>query len=52
MRLRSLRKLEEIELKHRGFDRSIYASGALKAAIWVLKKKKGLFKMTDVLGIS
>ena len=43
---------EEIELKHRGFARSIYASGALKAAIWVLKKKKGLLKMTDVLGIS
>ncbi len=45
-------KKEEIELKHRGLDRSIYAIGAIKAAIWLFKKNKGLFKMSDVLGIS
>ncbi len=45
-------KKEEIELKHRGFDRSIYALGAINAVIWLSKKKNGLFKMTDILGIS
>ena len=43
---------EEIELKHRGFNRSIYAIGAIKAAIWLSKQKKGFFNMSDVLGIS
>ena len=43
---------EEIELKHRGFNRSIYAIGAIKAAIWLSRKKKGFFNMSDVLGIS
>ena len=43
---------EEIELKHRGFNRSIYAIGAIKAAIWLSTKKKGFFNMSDVLGIS
>jgi len=43
---------EEIELKHRGFSRSIYALGAIKAVIWLSKQKKGFFNMSDVLGIS
>ena len=43
---------EEIELKHKGFSRSIYAVGALKAALWLSNQKKGFFNMTDVLGIS
>ena len=43
---------EEIELKHKGFNRSIYAIGAIKAAIWLIKKKKGFFNMSNVLGIS
>ncbi len=43
---------EEIELKHRGFNRSIYALGAIKAIIWLSKQKKGFFNMSDVLGIS
>jgi 4-hydroxy-tetrahydrodipicolinate reductase len=43
---------EEIELKHRGFNRSIYAIGAIRAAIWVHHKKKGFFNMSNVLGIS
>ena len=33
-------KNEEIELKHKGFNRSIYAIGAIKAAIWLIKKRK------------
>ena len=43
---------EEIELKHKGFSRSIYALGAIKAVIWLSKQKKGFFNMSDVLGIS
>jgi len=43
---------EEIELKHRGFNRSIYAIGAIKAVIWLSKQKKGFFNMSDVLGIN
>ena len=45
-------KGEEIELKHKGFNRSIYAIGAINAAIWLKKKNKGFFTMSDVLGIS
>ena len=29
-----------------------YALGAINAAIWLSKKKKGFFDMSDVLGIS
>ena len=43
---------EEIELKHKGFSRSIYAIGALKAVLWLSNQKKGYFNMCDVLGIS
>lgn len=40
---------EQIELTHKASDRSIFARGALKAAIWVHSKKRGLFDMSDVL---
>ena len=43
---------EEIELKHKGFSRSIYALGAIKAALWLINKKKGFFNMSNVLGIN
>ena len=42
---------EEIEIKHKGISRSIYAVGAIKAAIWLRNKKKGYFNMSNVLGI-
>ena len=42
---------EELEIKHKGFNRSIYALGAIKSAIWLSKKKKGFFNIKDVLGI-
>ena len=50
--VKSFSSNEEIELKHKGFNRSIYAIGAIKAAIWLIKKKKGFFNMSNVLGIS
>ncbi len=43
---------EIIELKHRAFDRSIFARGALHAAVWGQGKKPGLYSMMDVLGFA
>ena len=42
---------ERIELTHRAEDRSIYARGAIKAALWGFDKKPGLYSMADVLGL-
>jgi 4-hydroxy-tetrahydrodipicolinate reductase len=40
---------EVIELKHRSFNRQIYAQGALKAARWLIHQQPGLYSMKDVL---
>jgi 4-hydroxy-tetrahydrodipicolinate reductase len=42
---------ERIEITHRAADRSIFARGAVKAAIWGQGKGPGLFNMSDVLGL-
>ena len=42
-------KNEILSLKHEALDRSIFAEGALKAAVWSLQKSFGLFSMEDVL---
>ena len=42
---------ERIELTHRATDRSIFARGAVKAALWARGKAPGLYSMADVLGI-
>lgn len=43
---------ERIEITHRATDRSLFAKGAIRAAIWAHKQKKnGLYTMQDVLGI-
>lgn len=42
---------EVIELRHQGFNREIYAGGAIHAAIWAAKQKPGLYSMKDVLGL-
>ena len=42
---------ERIELTHRATDRSIFARGAVKAALWGRGKGPGLFSMSDVLGM-
>jgi 4-hydroxy-tetrahydrodipicolinate reductase len=42
---------ERIEIKHMASDRSIFARGAVKAALWGRGKMPGLFAMTDVLGL-
>jgi len=42
---------ERIELVHRATDRRTFASGALRAAMWVHDKKPGFYSMGDVLGL-
>jgi len=44
-------ELEMITLSHEAFDRSVFASGAVAAAIWAQDKPKGLYSMRDVLGL-
>ena len=43
---------EHIVLTHRAFDRRAFASGAVRAALWVQSRPPGLYSMMDVLGIS
>ena len=38
-------KNEILTLKHEALDRSIFAEGALKAAVWLLTKANGLYNM-------
>jgi len=42
---------ERIELTHRAEDRSIFARGAVRAALWGREKGPGLYSMADVLGL-
>ncbi len=42
---------ERIELTHRAGGRHIYASGAVRAALWAHGKPPGLYGMKDVLGL-
>ncbi len=43
---------EMLSVTHRAYDRNVFASGALKAAQWLIKQPKGLYNMQDVLGIN
>ncbi len=42
---------ERLELTHRAQDRSLFAAGAVRAALWARGKPAGLYDMTDVLGL-
>ena len=42
---------ERIVLRHIATDRSIFARGALKAALWGQNRDPGLSSMVDVLGL-
>src|ERR1700749_2912973 len=44
--------MERIELTHRAEDRTMFAQGAVKAALWARHQKTGFYSMTDVLGLS
>ena len=43
--------MERIELTHRAEDRTMFAQGAIKAALWARGKEPGLYSMADVLGL-
>lgn len=43
---------ERIELNHRAQDRTIYANGAVRAALWARNQPPGLYSMADVLGLT
>jgi 4-hydroxy-tetrahydrodipicolinate reductase len=43
--------MERIELTHRAEDRTMFAQGAIKAALWAQGKTPGLYSMADVLGL-
>jgi dihydrodipicolinate reductase len=43
---------EIVTLSHSAGDRTIFARGALKAALWARDRKPGFYSMLDVLGLS
>ncbi|MBB4123112.1 4-hydroxy-tetrahydrodipicolinate reductase [Martelella radicis] len=43
---------ETVSLSHKATDRSIFARGAVQAALWGRAEKPGLYSMLDVLGLS
>lgn len=43
---------ETVTLSHSAGDRTIFARGAVKAALWAFGQKPGLYSMSDVLGLS
>lgn len=42
---------ERLELAHVAEDRSLFARGAIRAALWGRGRKPGLYSMADVLGL-
>jgi 4-hydroxy-tetrahydrodipicolinate reductase len=42
---------ERLELTHKASSRETFANGALRAALWAVKQKPGLYDMQDVLGL-
>jgi 4-hydroxy-tetrahydrodipicolinate reductase len=43
---------EHISITHRAFDRRAFATGAIRAALWVAGRPAGLYSMMDVLGMA
>lgn len=41
---------ERLEIKHQAHSRTAFASGAVRAARWVVDKEPGIYSMADVLG--
>lgn len=42
---------ERIELTHRAESRAVFASGAVKAALWLVGQQVGRYRMSEVLGL-
>lgn len=49
--VRFISDTEELELVHRAVDRSSFAEGALRAALWLRGRDPGLYDMAQVLGL-
>jgi 4-hydroxy-tetrahydrodipicolinate reductase len=45
------KNFETIEISHRAYDRSVFATGALHATRWIVGKKPGIYSMNDVLNL-
>lgn len=43
---------ERIEITHKATDRSIFARGAVRAALWARGQVPGYYRMADVLGLA
>src|SRR5690606_13869317 len=43
---------ETVTFSHSARDRSLFADGALRAALWAADKPEGLYSMADVLGLN
>lgn len=43
---------ERIELTHRAENRTIFANGAVRAALWASGQRAGFYSMADVLGLN
>jgi 4-hydroxy-tetrahydrodipicolinate reductase len=42
---------ERVELTHKASSRDTFATGAVRAAVWLAEQKPGLYDMQDVLGL-
>jgi 4-hydroxy-tetrahydrodipicolinate reductase len=42
---------ERVELTHKASSRDTFANGALRAALWAVRQRPGLYDMQDVLGL-
>ena len=42
---------ERLELTHKASSRETFANGALRAALWAVKQRPGIYDMQDVLGL-
>ncbi|MDN5849102.1 MAG: 4-hydroxy-tetrahydrodipicolinate reductase [Nitrococcus sp.] len=42
---------ERLEITHRASSRMTFASGAIRAAVWLVQQEAGLYDMQDVLGL-
>ena len=42
---------ERVEFTHLAQDRTTFAHGAVKAALWLARQPPGRYRMTDVLGL-
>lgn len=43
---------ERIELTHKATSRTVFAQGAIRAALWTAGRRPGLYSMRDVLGLA